>query len=624
MKLPSGNTPRWIIFIIDLSLVLFCYLVAYLIRFDFNIPQSEVALGKTFLPLFIIMRVLFFYLFRSYSGIIRYTSTQDTRRIFFSLASATAVLIVVNIGWKYITASHLFLVPNSILAIEFLLSLVALVLFRFSVKQLYAEFKNPQKVRMKVAIIGAGESGLITKKTIDQDPSAKMEIVAFFDDDRSKVGKQLDGVKIYSPRRLNEILEAKEAEQIIISIQNLNPEKKKELAEKALLSNTSILNVPPVKKWIKGELSLKQLQSIRIEDLLGRSPIKLNNEQIRQEIQDKNILVTGGAGSIGSELVRQILSLSPKKLWVFDQAESPMYDLQQELKGHKNEHLLEFAIGDVSQKERVRHLISRCNAQLIFHAAAYKHVPLMEENPSEAILTNVAGTKHLADEAVAAGVEKFVLISTDKAVNPTNVMGATKRTAEIYCEAMNQKGTTKFIATRFGNVLGSNGSVIPLFRKQIKEGGPLTVTHREVTRFFMTIPESVELVLEASAMGKGGEVFVFDMGESIKIYDLAKKMIQLSGLKEGRDIELKITGLRPGEKLYEELLASEENTIETHHPKIMIAKLRDQNHEESRRAISGLITLFQHQENDELVAKLKQIVPEFKSQNSEFSKLDTP
>lgn len=624
MNLPSGNTPRWIIFCIDLSLVLLSYLVAYLIRFDFNIPQNEVVLGKTFLPVFIIIRIFFFYLFRSYSGIIRYTSTQDTRRIFLSLASATAVLLAVNIGWRYATTSHLFLVPNSIIAIEFLLSLVALVLFRFSVKQLYAEFKNPQKVRMKVAIIGAGESGLITKRTIDQDPSAKMEIVAFFDDDKSKVGKQLDGVKIYSPKRLNEILESKEAEQIIISIQNLDPEKKKELAEKALLSNTTILNVPPVKKWIKGELSIKQLQSIRIEDLLGRTPIQLENTLLKAEISNKNILVTGGAGSIGSELVRQILSLSPKKLWVFDQAESPMYDLQQELKSHKNYRVLEFAIGDVSQKERVKHLISRCNADIIFHAAAYKHVPLMEENPSEAILTNVAGTKHLADEAVATGVEKFVLISTDKAVNPTNVMGASKRTAEIYCEAMNQKGKTKFIATRFGNVLGSNGSVIPLFRKQIKDGGPLTVTHKDVTRFFMTIPESVELVLEASAMGKGGEVFVFDMGESIKIYDLAKKMIQLSGLKEGRDIEIKITGLRPGEKLYEELLASEENTIETHHPKIMIAKLRDQNHEASSQAIIDLITLFEYQKNDELVAKLKQIVPEFKSQNSEYSKLDLP
>ncbi len=622
MKLPSGNTPRWIIFCIDLSLVLLSYMVAYLIRFDFNIPENEVTLGKTFIPIFILGRVLFFYLFRSYSGIIRYTSTQDTQRIFFSLASATALLTAVNISWKLFTSSHLFLVPNSILAIEFLLSLVALVLFRFSVKQLYAEFKNPQKVRMKVAIIGAGESGLITKKTIDQDPSAKMEIVAFFDDDKSKIGKQLDGVKIYSPSRLNEILEAKGAEQIIISIQNLNPEKKKELAEKALLSNTTILNVPPVKKWIKGELSLKQLQSIHIEDLLGRAPITLNNEQILKEIQGKNILVTGGAGSIGSELVRQILALSPKKLWVFDQAESPMYNLQQELKGHKNEHLLEFAIGDISQKERVRHLISRCNAQIIFHAAAYKHVPLMEENPSEAILTNVAGTKHLADEAVESGVEKFVLISTDKAVNPTNVMGATKRAAEVYCQAMNHSGNTKFIATRFGNVLGSNGSVIPLFRKQIKEGGPLTVTHKDVTRFFMTIPESVELVLEASTMGKGGEVFVFDMGESIKIYDLAKKMIQLSGLKEGRDIEIKITGLRPGEKLFEELLASEENTMPTHHSKILIAKLRDQNHDESRSSISDLINLFDHQENNELVAKLKQIVPEFKSQNSEFSKLD--
>jgi FlaA1/EpsC-like NDP-sugar epimerase len=622
MKLPSGNTPRWIIFLIDLGLVTLSYIVAYLLRFDFNIPSEEWTLGSNFFPLFIGVRVLFFLLFKSYAGIIRYTSIEDTRRIFVSLFLGTVLLYSISIGYKYVFGSDLFLLPNSILTIEFLFSLVSLVLFRLSAKLLYTEFKNPHRVRMKVAIFGAGESGLITKQTIDQDPSAQIEIVAFIDDDKSKVGKKLDGVTVYHSKKLNEVLNSKKVEQIIISIQNLDPTKKREIAEKAINSKTTILNVPPVKKWIKGELSLKQLQTVRIEDLLGRTPIVLSKENIFKDLENKTILVTGGAGSIGSELVRQILNFNPKKLWIFDQAETPLYDLQQELKVTGGSHKCELVIGDVSQKERVRHLLEECKADVIFHAAAYKHVPLMEENPSEAVLTNISGTKHLADEAIRQKVGKFILISTDKAVNPTNVMGATKRAAEMYCEAMNGTSETKFIATRFGNVLGSNGSVIPLFKKQIREGGPLTVTHKDVTRFFMTIPEAVQLVLEAGTMGKGGEVFVFDMGESIRIYDLAEKMLKLSGLEEGKDIEIRFTGLRPGEKLYEELLTSEENTIETHHPKIMIAKLSSENQEASIKKISELILLFDGQNNEALVKMLKEIVPEFKSQNSIYTRLD--
>jgi len=386
--------------------------------------------------------------------------------------------------------------------------------------------------------------------------------------------------------------------------------------------SVEILNVPPVKKWIKGELSLKQLQNVQIEDLLGREPITLSSEKIQSEIKGKTVLVTGGAGSIGSELVRQIVHYEPKKLWIFDQAETPLYELQQELRKLKNFTSCEIAIGDVTQKQRVENLLNACKPNMVFHAAAYKHVPLMEENPSEAVLTNVAGTKFLADASIHVGVEKFVFISTDKAVNPTNVMGATKRTAEMYCQAKNYSSSTQFIATRFGNVLGSNGSVIPLFKRQIEHGGPVTVTHKDITRFFMTIPEAVQLVLEASIMGKGGEVFLFDMGESIKIYDLAKKMLQLAGLREGKDIEIQFTGLRSGEKLFEELLASEENSLETHHSKILIARLRAQNHDEVITEIDALISLFRNQDNEDIVRKLKSLVPEFKSQNSIYNKLD--
>ncbi len=622
MKLPSGNIPRWIIFFIDLCLIGLAFTVAYLLRFELQIPENEKLLGIKFLPFFFLVRIAFSVVFKSYAGIIRFTSTQDTGRIFKALLCGTIVLLTLNLGNKFVLGNEKYLLSNSVIAIEFLLSLVGLIVFRLSVKLLYAEFKNPSQVRSRIAIFGAGESGLITKQTIDQDPSSRLEVVAYFDDDKKKVNKKLDGVHIHHINNLKAILEAKKVDQIIISIQNLNPLIKREIAEKALAVDVEILNVPPVKKWIKGELSLKQLQAINIEDLLGREPIKLSNEKIKSELEGKTILVTGGAGSIGSELVRQIMFYNPKKLWIFDQAESPLYELQQELKKLKNFENCEIAIGDVTQKERVFRLMEACKPDIIFHAAAYKHVPLMEENPSEAILTNVSGTKHLADAASEFRVGKFVFVSTDKAVNPTNVMGASKRAAEMYCQAKNEASKTQFIATRFGNVLGSNGSVIPLFKKQIEQGGPLTVTHKEVTRYFMTIPEAVQLVLEASIMGKGGEVFVFDMGESIKIYDLAKKMLKLSGLKEGRDIEIQFTGLRPGEKLYEELLASDENSLETHHPKILIAKLKTQNHDQKMTTINELITLFLDQDNLKLVSKLKEIVPEFKSENSVYNRLD--
>jgi len=622
MKLPSGNIPRWIIFTIDLLLVMLSYAVAYLIRFDFNIPSNEWPLGVRFLGVFILTRTTFFILFKSFSGIIRYTSIEDTIRIFGSLVTGSLVMLGLNTGYHYLLEGELFLLPNSILFIEFLLSLVGLVIFRLSVKLLYAEFKNPQKVRIKVAIFGAGESGLITKQTIEQDPEAKMEIVAFFDDDKKKIGKKLEGVNIYGSNRLKDILIEKRVEQVILSIQNLNPDIKKRIAEEALEAKSTILNVPPVKKWIKGELSLKQLQSIKIEDLLGRTPIDLKNNKLEAELKNKRILVTGGAGSIGSELVRQIINYEPESLWIFDQAESALYDLQQELSSHPFLNRCEFAIGDITQLKRVENLMASAVPEIIFHAAAYKHVPLMELNPSEAVLTNLGGTKNLADAALKFQVKKFILISTDKAVNPTNVMGATKRAAEIYCNAVNEAGSTKFITTRFGNVLGSNGSVIPLFKKQIQNGGPVTVTHKEVTRFFMTIPESVQLVLEAGFMGIGGEVFVFDMGESIKIYDLAKKMLSLSGLIEGRDIEIEFTGLRPGEKLYEELLADSESTLETHHPKILRAKLKSIAINEALKEINNLLNLFQKQENQEIVKSLKTLVPEFKSKNSEYTKLD--
>ncbi|HET8736294.1 MAG TPA: nucleoside-diphosphate sugar epimerase/dehydratase, partial [Pricia sp.] len=378
--------------------------------------------------------------------------------------------------------------------------------------------------------------------------------------------------------------------------------------------------VPPVEQWINGELKASQIKQIQIEDLLDRAPISIRNSKILQEVRDKVILVTGGAGSIGSEIVRQICTYSYKSLIVIDQSESALYDLQQELKQNGFHNFLPI-VGDVRDKNRLNNIFQEHKPNIIFHAAAYKHVPLMEYNAYEAIKINIAGTKVVADLAVSHGTDKFIFVSTDKAVNPTNVMGATKRIAEMYVGCVQQQGKTKFITTRFGNVLGSNGSVIPLFKKQIEKGGPLTVTHENVTRYFMTIPEASQLVLEAGAMGDGGEIFIFDMGESVKIYDLAKNMIKLSGLRYPEDINIKITGLRPGEKLYEELLANGESTLPTYHKKIMISKTREMDYTKIRSKIDELCVSNMFF-NGSTISLMKEIVPEYISNNSELCELD--
>jgi FlaA1/EpsC-like NDP-sugar epimerase len=383
-----------------------------------------------------------------------------------------------------------------------------------------------------------------------------------------------------------------------------------------------VKNVPSLDDWYEGNFSSKQIKDVKIDDLLGRKPINIKNKNIHEEFLDRVILISGAAGSIGSEITRQVVKYNPKKVILLDQAESSLYDLNQELISDNSKINWEVVIGDITRKERMSNLFKFFKPEIVFHAAAYKHVPLMELNPAESIRTNVQGTKILSDLSIEFKIQKFILISTDKAVNPTNVMGASKRIAEMYCQSLNNVGDTKFITTRFGNVLGSNGSVIPLFKKQLENGGPLTVTHKNVTRYFMTIPEACQLVIQASTMGKGGEIYVFDMGKSIKIIDLAKKMIQLAGLEINTDVEIKITGLRPGEKMYEELLSNEENTIPTHHPKIMIGKVITKDHNSIKTLVTKLISHVENQKNEEIVKQMKEIVPEFVSNNSEFSKFD--
>jgi len=494
---------------------------------------------------------------------------------------------------------------------------------RIVVKILYIEWKNPSKAKTNVIIYGAGESGIITKRTLDRDAGTKYNVLAFIDDNPKKTGKKLEGVSIYNTNQLENLLKDNSVAHLIISVQNLTPARKQEAVEICLNYNVKVLNVPPVANWINGELSFKQIKKVKIQDLLERDPIKLDSDIIKKNISGKTVLITGAAGSIGSELVRQVLTFNPKLIVLLDQAESDLYEIDMEIHESQRREYVESVIGDIRNKERMANVYRTFKPEIVFHAAAYKHVPMMEHNPSESIQTNVLGTKILADLAVEYNVEKFVMISTDKAVNPTNIMGASKRIAEKYIQSLNKISKTKFITTRFGNVLASNGSVIPRFQKQIEEGGPITVTHPDISRYFMTIPEACQLVLEAGALGKGGEIFIFDMGKSVKIVDLAKKMIKLSGLSLGKDIQLVYTGLRPGEKLYEELLNDKENVLPTHHPKIMIAKVEESDFELISKEICELILLFHSQDNLAIVSKMKQIVPEFISNNSIYEKLDT-
>lgn len=626
MKLSEKNTPRWIVFSIDLAICLFSYLLSYLLRFNFNIPDSESVDFHYEIPLVLTIRAISFYAFKTYSGIVRYTSTKDAQRIFYTTSLSAVAFGLINLVTFQLW--EIYIVPFSIIIIDGISSIFFLTASRLLVKIVYMELKNPSSLKTNVIIYGAGEAGVITKRTLDRDAGTKYKVLAFIDDQANKAGKKLEGVNIYETQtHLESLLADNKVQHLIIAIQNLPPHRKQEIIELCLKYNTKVLNVPPVRSWINGELSFKQIKKIKIEDLLERDPIQLDIDQIKNEITGKKILITGAAGSIGSEIVRQILPFNPSKIIMLDYAESPLYELELELQDLSTVCDVEPVIGDIRNIERMRNVFATFTPDYVFHAAAYKHVPMMENNPSESILTNVCGTKIIADLAVEFSVKKFVMISTDKAVNPTNIMGATKRIAEIYTQSLNKNSSrggpgTKFITTRFGNVLGSNGSVIPRFRKQIEEGKTITVTHPDITRYFMTISEACQLVLEAGAMGKGGEIFIFDMGKSVRIADLAKKMVQLSGLELGKDIQLVYTGLRPGEKLYEELLNDQENTIPTHHQKIMIAKVKEYDFPLISNEITDLINLFNKQDNEAIVRKMKQIVPEYISNNSIYERLD--
>ena len=618
---------RWLVLVFDSLIVVFSFSIATLLRMNFQLPEIDFSVFASQLIFVLGLRLLAFLYFQSYAGIIRHTSIEDAILILKAVFTGTfSAVLISGVIRNTLGFEHVFNLSASILIIDFFICLFWMVILRFFVKSFYESFINQFKPTIGVLIYGAGYTGMLTKNVFQTDRSTNYKIFGFIDDNESKIGKTIEGIKVYSlPEVLDKFVGSNDGMEVIMAINNMSAKSKRKISDIFLDRGVVVKALPPVDKWVEGEFAMNQIHNVKIEDLLGREVIQMNNKRIGEEISGKVILVTGAAGSIGSEIVRQLIAYFPAKLVLVDQAESALYDLEYELAGKVPTNVqLIVNVADVSDTRRVSKIFKNHRPDIIFHAAAYKHVPLMENNPYEAIKTNVIGTRILAELAAEVGVEKFVMVSTDKAVNPTNVMGATKRLAEMYTQSMNQlEGVkTKFIATRFGNVLGSNGSVIPLFKKQIERGGPVTVTHPEITRYFMTIPEACELVLEAATMGQGGEVFVFDMGESVKIIDLAKKMITLSGLRVDKDIEIRYTGLRPGEKLYEELLNNDENTLPTHHPKILIAEVNTPSYAYMEVATNDLNHLLSSGTNNSIVAKIKEIIPEYKSNNSVFETLD--
>lgn len=632
---------RWIIFTIDICLSLFALLFAVILQHNFIVDRINfIGFYKSVL-LLIAVNSLVFYSVKTFAGIVRYTSAQDSFRILFSVILSSLILFFMNA--LIIVATGTPVISNAAIVIYTLFSFLLLITYRIIVKYFFMYLKNAKLDKIRVIIYGAGEAGVATKRTFDHDAKVNKTIMAFVDDDLRKVGKTIDGVKILDAAELEHLIVKHEVDEIIFASYTIPSERKNQIVDICLSNDVKILNIPSPEVWARGQVTTAQIQNLNIEDLLNRKTIQIDIDGIQNQLKDKRILITGAAGSIGSEIVRQLLKFETGLIILCDQSETALHNIYLELEEtHANTNFHAF-IGDVKDDKRMEFLFETYKPHYVYHAAAYKHVPLMEDNPAEAIKTNVMGTKTIADKAVKHGVQKFVMISTDKAVNPTNVMGASKRIAEIYVQSLNNslhntqhvfsnglsyindlnvKPITKFITTRFGNVLGSNGSVIPRFKQQIEKGGPVTVTHPEITRYFMTIPEACRLVLEAGCMGSGGEIFVFDMGKSVKIVELAKKMIRLAGLVPNEDIKIAYSGLRPGEKLFEELLNDNENTMPTHHEKIMIGQVREYDFNDVQEQLVKLLKYALTDHVTKVVQQMKVIVPEFKSKNSIFEELD--
>jgi FlaA1/EpsC-like NDP-sugar epimerase len=618
------SLPKWFVLLIDISAVFLTFHLAYLLRYNLQPDTFNWSFAMNQALLVCCVYLTFMLLFKSYTGLIRQTTIKDTFIIAVTNTASFIIILIITLISRRISLFSIFNISLSISMIHFGTVTVALIFFRVLVKMFYVFVSVPSSNKKNVLIYGSGNTGLIVRRVIQSDPRSEYQLKGFIDDDIKLQGKKVDGYPVFSMKILTkDFIVSEDISVFIFAIKDISAEKKSDILESVIELGLEILDTPAFDQWLNGDLKVKQLRKVELEDLLGREPISLDLLGIEKGLRNKTILITGAAGSIGSEIVRQLIKFDYGRLILVDQAETPSFYLSNELKQKFPDAKYKLIIGDVTNELKMDFVFRRYHPEIVFHAAAYKHVPVMEANPHESFRTNVGGTKILSDLAIKYKSEKFVMISSDKAVNPTNVMGATKKVCEllVHAQARRSEIRTKFITTRFGNVLGSNGSVIPLFRKQIAEGGPITITHPDITRFFMTIPEACQLVLEAGFMGKGGEIFIFDMGKPIKILDIAIKLIQLSGLVPYEDINIVYTGLRPGEKLYEELFAASEQQLLTHNPKISIAKVADADFEYIIPKINATLSDIYCKTGTEVIEAMMDIVPGYESDYSVVHKV---
>lgn len=635
----GGVVPRWIIFTLDIITCNLALFYANLLRFNFDLSQITQFHIEVQMLAITVGNIIFFRLFKTYKGIIRMSGAQEAFRCVQALFYTFFVLLILNLIRASLGMAHI--VPNSILIIYFFTSSFVIFGYRVLAKDLYQRSVNARNVYEQVLILGGAMNATLLKRTIEGMDDPKYRVVGFIETNRKLLGKTIDNVPICSFADIKSMGKNWDVKVLFIAGDDIDLQLKNEVVDYYISQGVSVKTIPPIQNWINGELHVRQIKDIKIEDLLNRPTIQLPTDHVQNYLSGKRILITGAAGSIGSEIVRQLTEISPEVLLLCDHSESGLYTLENELEERGDTGKCKVIVSDVTEEDKMRHLFQTYRPQVVFHAAAYKHVPMMEKNPSEAVKNNVYGTKVVADLSREFAVERFLLVSTDKAINPTSVMGATKRVAELYIKGLQTKvhkmvvdrrtaaeqndallPATKFITTRFGNVLGSSGSVIPRFKEQIEKGGPVTVTHPDIIRYFMTIPEACSLVLEACVMGNGGEIFVFDMGEPVKITELATKMIRLSGYEPGKEIRIEFTGLRPGEKLFEEILKNEDEIMPTHHKKILISKASHVNYDTIKSNVEQLVSLAKTNQVYDVVRQMKQIVPEYKSNNSEFAELD--
>ncbi|WP_366521995.1 nucleoside-diphosphate sugar epimerase/dehydratase [Flavobacterium sp.] len=622
--------PRWIILFIDIAIIAFSTLLTYVLLKGLKLDYFQTTHIVIALLFLLAVNTIYFWFFRTYSGIIRHSSNIDAIKLLFSQSATFGTLLFLNFVFILLKIQKPYLTTG--LIINLIFSFSFLFLYRMMVKYIFEKYftEMSKTKKMKALIYGSDANAIAVANALSSESPGKFNLVGFVDKSNQNSSKRILGLPILKIRKTIPVLmRSMNIEALIFADNSLSKNDKSVIIEECIEYNFKVFTVPTISDWEDQKEITKSIKNIEIQDLLERKPIVLDTNSISSKLKGKCILVTGAAGSIGSEIVRQVLKFNPDTLIILDQAETPLHSLSLEIIGLKENVNIKNVIADVRNLESLEKIFKEYKPEVVYHAAAYKHVPMMEENPAQAIFTNVLGTKNLADLSHKYKVERFVMISTDKAVNPSSVMGASKRIAEMYVQSkhfkhkkLGSEHQTKFITTRFGNVLGSNGSVVPLFTKQIQEGGPITITHPEIIRYFMTIPEACQLVLEACSMGNGGEIFIFDMGKPVKIIDLARKMIRLAGFKPDTDIEIKIVGLRPGEKLYEELLNNTAKNLPTHHEKIMIAEEICDEFVVVNNAIQELIVVSNDSNGELIVAKMKNLVPEFKSLNSVFESLD--